>query len=858
MIYLKKYAIISLALLIVTSCDFFQNGLSSEMQRRLEDEAGRVSMASDIWYYPGAADTDLSNAMADLALHISRRAAVALPDDPLLPNGLTGAFNIMYNNSAGRQTAEEIPFKGGMFNNDFSIFYLDTSPVLHMMSPEKNPGGKGLLELTISGFVNDEDGNQRGRPLASFTKTIDFEPLFPSSRAYFSSNNPNMGRSIEIPVNAPVTATPQFDFIITGGTHPSDLLNADFDLSLSENSRTILLTPKKEFFNREFDFLVDIKGFRPPNSSVSANFTVHVFVTNSLIVLDGIKDELWNHSTVGYASDPLGDSISDIYPQPGNEITGLYVLSDPRNLYVAFEFDSLTNMWEQDRIGILIDKVGANTGDTTSSLETVASVPKLASKMTITNGTAYVYFVHLPSAAAGRGNSQLRLRQFTVENDAAGTPSKVRASQYNWVNPNGPKFLEYRFALNDLGLETGDTIRILGVLTNHWDSDFSLHSSDIVPGGPAQPTSRDVVYDFNEGLVYTLGVGPDHTQPGPDDFVAAPSPSYVSVSEIGTNGVRLTWRSVFSADSYRIYRSNTLDGTYSHIDVDWPVASGIDWDVTPNTNYFYRVTAVNGRGESSPSNPVQVTIPGAGPRLNRVNMNNGLLDVAFHDSRSTVFTNDTKVAGNENGGNFTIERLYLTSDDDNLYVALDFGTIPPHGYGRSRIVLFIDNPDVSGIVGTTGNIIPPIRMPAHNTTIIPSGGTGNVNQFIFKQFIATQNAPLIGGIPNTGLSSNADFSWTRCFEDWLFYPYNAPAGLTRSFLLANSHRVIKFQIPKTNIGITAAGQKVRVFAALSEGFESDNVSIFVRGFIPRTAAPDAVDNGDTMVINMAHALEYIF
>jgi hypothetical protein len=351
-----------------------------------------------------------------------------------------------------------------------------------------------------------------------------------------------MGRSVEIPLNAPITKTPQLDFIITGGNYPSDLLNADFALDLSADGRKLLLKPLKEFYNREFDFIVNIKGFIPPQSSLSANFSVHVFVTNSLIVLDGVKDARWDEPLVGYAPDPFGDAVSDRYPQPANEITGLYVLSDTRNLYVAFEFASLANMWEEDRIGILIQKEGSTEGDTTQSLESVPSVPKLASKMTIANGAAYVYFVHLPSAAAGRGNSVLRLRQFAVENDTVGTPAKVRVSQYNWVNPNGPKFLEYRFSLNDIGLETGDTICVLGVLCNHWLSDWSLHSTDIVPGGPAKPTSRNATYDFDDGLRYTLGKGPGSVETKPGDFIPAPKPSYISVAEKGTNGVRPIWR----------------------------------------------------------------------------------------------------------------------------------------------------------------------------------------------------------------------------------------------------------------------------------------------------------------------------
>ncbi|MCL2880281.1 MAG: hypothetical protein FWF29_08565, partial [Treponema sp.] len=137
----------------------------------------------------------------------------------------------------------------------------------------------------------------------------------------------------------------------------------------------------------------------------------------------------------------------------------------------------------------------------------------------------------------------------------------------------------------------------------------------------------------------------------------------------------------------------------------------------------------------------------------------------------------------------------------------------------------------------------------------------NINQFVFKQLTATTDggaAPLLTGLPSSaGLDCNVAWKWTRCFDDWQYYAYNMPDGLSKSFLADNAWRVIKFKIPKANIGITSAGQKVRVFAAMSEGFDSDH-TIFVRGFIPRAAAPDAVDNGESMDINMANALEYTF
>ena len=852
----KRFAFISILVLLIviifTACELLQSGLSSEMQKKLDEKTGIITLSSNVWYYPGAADMDMSlSPKSELALNISKKAAVALPDDPLLPNGLTGAFKFMYNNAAGRQSVAELPFKGGHFNEDFTVFYLDTSPLAPVLNPLLNPTGKGLLELTISGFVNNEDGEQKGRPLQPFTATIDVEPLFPTREIYFSSSGPNKNRFIEVHLNAPVVFTPQADFIITGGTnYPSDLLNADFELSLSGSGKTIRLMPKKELYDREFNFSVNLLGFIPPSSSLSTECSFNINITNSLVVLDGVKEDIWNSPAAGYASDPIGDAYSSIYPQPGNEITGLYVLSDVNNLYVAFEFASLSNMWEQDRIGIMIDKVGAENGDTTESVERVSSIPKFASRMTIVNGTSFVYFAHLPSAAAGRGNSLLRVGQNTIANDTTGNPSRVRVSKYNWVNPNGPLFIEYRFNLNDLGLAVGDQIRVLGVLSNHWDSDFSIHTSDIVPGGTLA-NSRDAVYDFNNGLSYTLGVGPDYNEPDPGDFIKPSAPTFISVAERGSNGARFTWRPVFNADFYRLYRSATQSGVYTDLGIEWPVASGNDW-VTGGT-YWYTVAAVNKGGEGPRTAPVQVTMSGTDiSRYPTIDMAGGQMDDAFRDPRDSSFTTDTQVAGTDSGGNYTIRGMYLTNDADNLYIALDFGASPPAGYKKSRLVVIVDNPNAAGSENIDSN-----GRPAVTTVVNTAAGNG------FNQVITKQMDNMNDGFVSSpaGAESNASGQWFEYSGDWQCYPPGSTPEPVEGDAWKNiPTTVIKFKIPRVNLGAENAGDTVRVFAAFSEGWDEwpRPHPSYVRGFIPKAAAPDAVDFGDTLIINMANALLHEF
>ena len=827
--HLIKHLFLILPVLIfipLAACELLQSGLSSQMQKKLSDETGNISVNGSVWYYPGSADMDMSLApKSELALNISRKAAVTRPDDPSKPNGLTGAFQVRYANAAGRQSVAELPFKGGHFNDDYSVFYLDTSPISNILNPGLNPTGKGLLELVISGFVNNEDGDQKGRPLPPFTATVDIEPLFPGRNIYFSTRTPNSGRSIEIPLNAPVSFIPTADFIITGGAnYPRWLFDADFELGLSPDKRTILLTPKQELYDKEFNFSVNIMGIIPPLSSIAAECTFNVFITNSLIILDGIKDPVWDSPEAAYAADPVTDAYSGGYIQPGNEIAGFYLLSDLNDLYVAFEFASLSNFWENDRIAIMIDKEGAS-GDTTASLERVTSVPKLSSKMYIENGSAFIYFVHIPGASLGKGNSILRKAQDTFMNDTSGNPSRVRVSKYNWVNPNGPLFLEYRFSLGDLGLAAGDKIRVLGVLSNHWDSDDSIHCTDIVPGGTRE-NSREAIYDFNTGLEYILGEGPAYIPPDPEEIIPPSAPTYLIISEKGSNGVRLRWGTIFNADYYRLYRSEAIDGVYEERPGKWYGGSGADWDLEGAAVWHYKVAAFNLNGSGPMTASVRVDVSGDPiSKYSIIAMNNGVLDDGFLDPLGAAFSGDSRPPGG-NGGNYDIKRLYLTNDAGYFYIALDFGSSLPKGYDEDRITVMIDNTSKAGTAALNAN-----SRPALNTTIQPSG---SVDLIIAKRMDATGWA----ASPSAVIETNTPAGVWGQDEEWFRTP-----GVN----------VIKFKIPASEIGNPSVGTEIRVFASFSEGWKEGDV--FVRGIIPMSAATGAV-GGQTLAVNMNLALTH--
>ncbi|MDR0706714.1 MAG: fibronectin type III domain-containing protein [Treponema sp.] len=78
-------------------------------------------------------------------------------------------------------------------------------------------------------------------------------------------------------------------------------------------------------------------------------------------------------------------------------------------------------------------------------------------------------------------------------------------------------------------------------------------------------------------------------------------PSGVSATAAGSTGVAVSWNRVSSADSYRIYRSASVDGSYSQIDSvnDSSSTSYTDTGLSPDTTYYYKVSAYNNGGGSS-------------------------------------------------------------------------------------------------------------------------------------------------------------------------------------------------------------------------------------------------------------------
>ncbi|MCH3963530.1 MAG: fibronectin type III domain-containing protein [Clostridium sp.] len=94
--------------------------------------------------------------------------------------------------------------------------------------------------------------------------------------------------------------------------------------------------------------------------------------------------------------------------------------------------------------------------------------------------------------------------------------------------------------------------------------------------------------------------------PPPVESVVPGVPTGPHASGLDESSIRLSWNNVSGADSYNIYRSETEAGEYSKVGS----TSGTSYEDTgleSGKTYYYKITAVNGAGESEKSSGVSAT-----------------------------------------------------------------------------------------------------------------------------------------------------------------------------------------------------------------------------------------------------------
>ncbi|MCP4136849.1 MAG: hypothetical protein GY754_38115 [bacterium] len=212
----------------------------------------------------------------------------------------------------------------------------------------------------------------------------------------------------------------------------------------------------------------------------------------------------------------------------------------------------------------------------------------------------------------------------TAYDDAAATAGSVYYYKVAAVNGGGESALSDA----DSGFAQAGTLEapanvlasedVIGSITVSWDTvidadSYNIYRTDVLNGTYAVVATgiADLFYndsDIDVSYIYYYKVSAlngdgEGALSSSDEGYGLPEPPPVVASLSATDGnyfdrVAITWSPADRADSYTVYRADTVDGTYAELAAGVTAVSYNDSTATVAQHYFYKVTAANEGGES--------------------------------------------------------------------------------------------------------------------------------------------------------------------------------------------------------------------------------------------------------------------
>ena len=192
------------------------------------------------------------------------------------------------------------------------------------------------------------------------------------------------------------------------------------------------------------------------------------------------------------------------------------------------------------------------------------------------------------------------------------------------------------------------------------------------------------------------------------------TPTNLAVNNQTQTTVTLSWDEALEAEGYRIYRSDTATGTFTQVG-ETTNLTYVDQNLTPNTTYYYTVSAYNELGESAQTTPVEATTLQLVPPTNLVvtPINNNTLSLSYTPSGD--YDNFTIYRSEDETGPFN--QIAIT----NLTTYVDDGLEPNTTY-YYRIVTNLNGQTsetyVSGNATTTDTPVVPTIVPPNRVVAI--------------------------------------------------------------------------------------------------------------------------------------------
>lgn len=816
-----------------------QGMLSSEQEEELEEATGAASVSGTTWYYNGTSTTDISATTNNtLCINFGKKAALST-------SGLAGSFTITYTDANSNAATVVKSLDGGSFSSDYTSYYLNMAPVTAMLNGSTIPSGELAVQVKVSGFVCNE-GSQAGRDLDAFKKTINVAPLYSSTTiagVTFNTLYSTMGSSIEIPVNGTISLASDAALELSaasGSSLPTGLSANNFTVSASSDGKTILVTPSVEMNQKNFSAEFTVSGIIPALNGTEKSQTFPINFVGAIMSTSTTTNSLGGGLTMDMSSMTLSD--------------------DGSNLTVALSFNAIPSGWDKDRICVMIDDAAQSTTATVASnpatsysvtngtidfygyqalnstpvnMTTANTWTQNSSSSSITvSGTTIVGWAYyadsstvkyvIPFSSIGSGistGSTIRVVAFATQNWSGGVyddcpATAVTLSTTTYTNDTAA--VDFNNGLSYTVGSAGETVTypvpdaltlaVTGTtattMSLAWTASYGAtaytlkKSTDGVTYTDLAASTTNLTYTdtgLSASTTYYYEVAATNSA-GTSSYTTKTcktSDFTVSAAAASYKSVKVSWDDI-GATSYKVeYAVKADTPSYTTAASANTSTSYTITGLTAATTYYFRVTATMSTGDTvvntATGKPYTVTLDGT---LSD--------DEGWTDTNVAAVSTDTISSATA----YDIKDMYITNDATNLYIAVEFNSIPTFWDGYHVTILLDNNASSTGGAATT------------------SGGWGSG--------VATSVTISKGSVEAQITTNNGNTTTGTCGTSWT-------GDGNSGYVPATA--VLEYSIPLSSVGSLATGNIVYAYAAVSVyGWVNSANETGVRDHVPAAAA----------------------
>lgn len=346
------------------------------------------------------------------------------------------------------------------------------------------------------------------------------------------------------------------------------------------------------------------------------------------------------------------------------------------------------------------------------------------------------------------------------------------------------------------------------------------------------------------------------------------APTGLVAGSVSNAGAQLTWNAVEGADIYKVFRkqADAGDDTYELVTTSTlPLASvgGLE----EGQSYDLRVVAVNGRGDSAPSDAVRVTTKAPLYKFDVQLAGNPLMTGYTEVNLGSIYTGDigwgwlstAGMAGRDRGNNFDppptdLERDFLLPSPDHEFVVdVPNGTYAVKTYngdwiGTSRSNVQIEGKDFGSSNAGRGSVSQKISQPVPVTdgqiNLVMTGSSSRLNGIEITPLLLAPTKLAADDVVIDGSDVAVSLSWTGTDDAVAYRIYRKSAGATAAEALGDVDGT-SFVDTTADIGLEYTYTVVALDAAESESVPSNAVELTtVDPDVEKAPVPTGLTLGD--------------